>query len=498
VNRIPGVRPGIAVAWSALLAACAVGPDFQRPPPPSTGVYSETPLPEGTASAPVGGGQAQNFQAGREISRQWWTLFRNEPLNRLVDDALRDSPTVSAASAALRQAQEVLNAERGSLTLPAVNAQASVARDRGNGASLGLPSGGHAFDLYNASVGVSYTFDLFGGVRRQLEGAQAQVDYESYQLRAAQLALTTNLVTTAIREASLRAQTAAVRDIEKLQQTQLDVVERRFNLGAVSRSDVLSERTTLAQTRASLPPLERELAQTRHQLAVYAGRPPSELGPARFELDELELPVELPLTVPSELVRQRPDVLAAESLLHAAAAQVGVATANLYPQLTLGGSYGFQSLKASDLFRSDSIVWGLSAGIVEPLFRGGALQAQRRAAIAGFDVAAASYRQTVLVALQNVADTLRALELDALTLKAQSDALVQAQQALEMAERQFAIGAISYLSLLNAQQQYQQARIAVVQARAARYADTAALFQALGGGWWNQEPSPGAQAPARG
>jgi NodT family efflux transporter outer membrane factor (OMF) lipoprotein len=338
---------------------------------------------------------------------------------------------------------------------------------------------------------VSYPLDLFGSIRRQLEALQAQTDNAGLQLQATYLTLTANLATTAIREASLRAQIRATQDIEKLQQDQLQIVERRFNLGAVTKSDVLSQRTALAQTRATLPGLQRQLSQLRHQLALFAGRVPESDGLPSFELDGLELPLQLPVSVPSDLVRQRPDILSAEALLHAASAQVGVATANLYPQLTLTGTIGQEAVGFSQLFNSNSSAWSLGGGLLAPIFSGGQLQANRRAAIAAYDAAAANYRQTVLAAFANVADALRALQTDALALQAQIEAQHQARDAFEMASRQFNVGAASYLTLLNAQQQVQQTRIAVVQAQADRFADTVALFQALGGGWWNGPP-PGA------
>ncbi len=254
----------------------------------------------------------------------------------------------------------------------------------------------------------------------------------------------------------------------------------------------LSQRTALAQTRANLPPLQRQLSQLRHQLALYAGKTPESAGLPSFELDGLELPLQLPVSLPSDLVRQRPDILSSEALLHAASAQVGVATANLYPQITLTGNTGSESVGLSQLFKTNSSVWSLGGGLVAPIFNGGQLRSSRRAAIAAFDAAAANYRQTVLTAFANVADALRALQTDALALQAQVEAQHQAQAAFELASRQFNVGAVSYLTLLNSQQQLQQTRIAVVQAQADRFADTVALFQALGGGWWNTVP----QAPS--
>jgi NodT family efflux transporter outer membrane factor (OMF) lipoprotein len=362
-------------------------------------------------------------------------------------------------------------------------------RERFTGAALGQSGfGGSVFNLYNASVNVSYTLDIFGGERRQLEGLLAQVDYQWFQLEAAYLALTANIVTAAVREASLRFQIQATREIIAALETQLDVVERRFELGAVSRSDVLAQRTTLAQFRATLPPLEKQLAQVRNQLSVYVGRFPSEAQLPEFALDHLELPRELPVSLPSALVRQRPDIRASEALFHQASAQIGVATANLYPQITLTGAFGSETTRFHDLFGSGTAVWSLAASLLQPIFHGGELTAKRRAAIAAYDQAAALYRESVLEAFQNVADALRALEVDARTLQAQADAAAVAHEALDLTSRQFQLGAVSYLSLLNAQQQDIQARITLVQAQAARYSDTAALFQALGGGWWNRTP----------
>ncbi len=466
------------------LGACAVGPDFQRPDAAHGGTYVESPVPEKLGGGADGAVTAQNVRIGNDLAGDWWTLYRSDALNQFVTQALSGNATLAGASAALRQAQENLAASRGSL-FPSVNANALAERERASGAAIGLNTPGNAFSLYNAGVSVSYTLDLFGGVRRQIEAAQAQVDYEENEYRATQLALTANIVTSVIREAQLREQIQALREVEKLQRSGLVIVDRRFSLGAVTRTDVLNQRTALAQTIAAISPLEKQRAQVRHQLATYAGKAPSEVDLAAFDVAHLELPVDVPVSVPSDLVHQRPDILAAESLLHAASAQVGVATANLYPQITLGGSYGSEALSTSSLFKPASATWGLTGNIAQPIFRGGTLRAQRRAAIAAYDQSAAAYRQTVLTAFQNVADALRSLEIDAQALAAQSDAYVQAKAAADLAQRQFDTGAASYLSLLTAQQQFQQAAVNVVQARADRLADTAALFQALGGGWWN-------------
>ncbi len=477
-----------AVAVSAL-AACAVGPDFKPPAVPAVTdanhPYTPAPLPAQTASAPGTGGAAQRFVAGQDIPALWWEVFHSEALDQLIRSALAQSPTLASAQAALRQAQENYQADAGRKLYPAVNGQLGATRERATQLTTGVPGGG-VFDLYNASVNVSYTIDAFGATRRELEGMQAAVDYQRYQVEAAYLSLTANVVTTAIQEASLRAQLQATRDVADAEEKSLSLVETQARRGAVARSTVLAQRTTLAQTRATLPALEKALAQTRHQLAVYAGRLPGDGGLPEFGLDSLRLPEQLPVSLPSELVRQRPDIRASEALLHEASAQIGVATANLYPQITLSGALGSQSLQADKLFSSGTAFWSIGAALLQPIFNGGALQANKRAAVAAFDQARSQYRQTVLTAFLNVANTLRALDSDADALRDQGEAEALAREQLALVTRQYQLGAVSYLVLLDAQRTYQQTRVALVQAQAARYADTAALFQALGGGWWNR------------
>ncbi len=482
-----------------VLDGCAVGPDFQTPPAPTTNVYTAEEMPAETAASPVPAGAAQRFASDQDIPGDWWTLFHSETLDRLIRQALADSPTLAAAKARLREAEENRRAGLGAL-FPSIDANASTSRQKISGASIGQPDADiGTFNLFNASVNVSYALDLFGGTRRALEALQSQIDYQKFQLEGAYLTLTSNIVTTAVREASLRAQISATQNILTMQEKQLAVVESQFQLGGVSRSDVLAQKTQLAQTQATLPPLEKELAQTRHLLAVLTGRFPSDAaGFPEFSLAEIELPQELPVSLPSSLVRQRPDITASEALLHAACAQVGVATAYLYPQITLTGSYGFSAASAGDLFNSNSVIWNIAAGALQPIFHGGTLTAKRRAAIAAYDEAAAQYRLTVLQAFQNVADVLRALETDARTLKAQADAEAAARDTFDLTQKEFQLGAVSYLSLLNAERQYQQSQIGLIQAQAARFADTAALFQALGGGWWNRSTDSSTNPIAQG
>ncbi|MEX8191220.1 efflux transporter outer membrane subunit [Comamonas guangdongensis] len=477
------LRLGLAAA--VLLGGCAVGPDFTSPELPAAvtdNSYTPTPVVQETVSAPGTGGAAQRLLPGRDIPAQWWSLFHSDALDQLIRAALAQSPNLAAAQAALRQAQETLNAQTGALQYPNVGLQLGAQRERAN---TNTSAGVADFNLYNASVNVGYTLDLFGGNRRALEGLAAAVDYQRFQVEASYLALTSNLVTTAIREASLRAQLQATREVLALQEKQLSVVNLQFNAGAVARSAVLAQRTQVTQTRATVPPLEKALAQTRHQLSVYAGKPPSELGLPEFELDSLQLPQELPLSLPSSLVRQRPDIRANEALLHEASAQVGVATAAQYPQLNLSAGYGTSSSLASQLFTGAATIWSLAAGLTQPIFNGGALSAKKRAAVAAYDQAQAQYQATVLGAFQNVADALRAIESDAQALSTQAQTEALAREALALTNEQYKLGAASYLQLLDAQRTYQQTRIGLVQAQAARYADTAALFQALGGGWWN-------------
>jgi NodT family efflux transporter outer membrane factor (OMF) lipoprotein len=478
----------IAGLVSLALAACAVGPNFQRPETPKTNTYTEKALPEKTAAAPVAGGDAQHFVLGQDIPSQWWAVFHSDALDQLIRQALTDSPTLAAAQAALREAHENVRAQVGAAFFPAIDANASAERHKFSGAAFGqLSTKPIFFNLYNASVSVSYALDIFGGARRELEALQSQVDYQRFQLEGAYLTLTSNVVTTAVKEASLREQIRAILNILSAQEKQLDVVERQFELGGVGLSDVLAQRAQLAQTRSTIPPLEKELEQTRDQLSVLIGKLPSGGGTLpRLELSGLQLPQDLPVSLPSALVSQRPDVRASEALLHAASAQVGVSTANLLPKIALTGSYGFESINLSNLFTNSTNIWHIGAGLLQPVFHGKELIAKRSAAVAVFDQAEAHYRETVLQAFQNVADVLHALDADARTLKAQAEAEAAARATLDLTQKQFELGAVSYLSLLNAERQYQQAKISLVQAQAARFADTAALFQAMGGGWWNR------------
>lgn len=491
-RRTPAVFPAcprfaIAALAAALVSACAaVGPDFRAPPAqsvPESHPYTSAPMPAQTVGTPGVGGAAQRFVPGGDIPGQWWTLFRSEPLDALIRTALANSPTLAAAEAALRQAQESYNAQYGARVFPDVSGQLNASRER----SVRFGANPNVFTLYNANVAVSYTVDAFGGVRRELEGLGAAIDYRRFQIEAAHLALTANLATAAIQEASLRAQLRATREVVAAQEKSLELTRKQAELGAIARSPVLTLGAQVAQTRTQIPALEKALAQTRNQLAAYAGRSPSQIALPEFELESLHLPEDLPVTLPSEFVRQRPDIRASEALLHQASAQVGVATANLYPQITLSAGAGPAATKLGDLFSGGAFLWSVGAGLLQPIFNGGALQARQRGAVAAYKQAAAQYQSTVVGAFENVANVLAALENDAESLRAQAEAESLSRQSLDLVTRQFQIGATSYLALLDAQRTHQQTRIALAQAQAARYADTAALFQALGGGWWNRQ-----------
>ena len=470
------------------LAGCAVGPDFHSPAPPSTANYTRGQQPDATTDAPGPGGAVQTFVSDRDIPADWYGLFQSEQLDELVRRALHDSPTVEAAKAALLSAEDTYIAERGALFLPQADGQLGVTRQRSTGAAFGQPDApATLFTLYNATVNVSYRLDIFGASRRQLEELRAQADFQRWELEAANLTLTGNVVTTAFDVASLSDQLAAVRDVVSAETEQYKVVQRQFEVGAASKADVLSQLAQLAQARAVVPGLEKALAQAQHRLAVLAGRTPDDASIPDFELDHFTLPTELPVTVPAKLVRQRPDVQAAEAQLHQTSAALGLATANLFPQLNLTGSISSQSLTTGGLFGPGTGGWSAGAALLQPLFHGGELRYKRRAAVADLEHADATYRQTVLAAMQEVADTLRALETDARALQAQVEAEKAASDAFDISKKQFRVGGVSYVTVLNTQRLFLEARQSRVQAQAARYSDSAALFQALGGGWWNRK-----------
>ena len=471
------------------LAGCTLGPDFVRPEVAADAGYSTHNLTT-TARADIdAGGAAQRLIAGMDIPGQWWTLFRSPELNALVEEALRANPDISAAQAALRQANEQVYVDQASL-FPVLNGNLSKTRQKVSGTTSGTASS-PILTLSSASLSVSYAPDVFGGTRRQIESSTAQAEYQRFQLEATYLTLSTNVVNTAVSLASLRDQIAATGQIIQLQSDQLDLLQAQRRLGAIADTDVLTQQTALAQTRATLAPLQKQLAQTRNQLMAYLGRFPTQDKGERFNLASLHLPQELPVSLPSAIVEQRPDVRSAQAQLHEASANIGVAVANQLPQFSITGSLGSTVASGSTLFSAGSGVWSLAGAIAQPLFDAGALEHRKRAAVAAYDQSAAQYRGTVLAAFQDVANALRALEADAEALKQQVAAEQSAQASLALVQAQYRLGAVAYINLLTAQQTYQNTVLSRVQAQAVRYSDTAALFQALGGGWWNRsDPDP--------
>ena len=475
------VRILTALILVGLLAGCAVGPDFKRPGPPEVSSYTVAPLPAQTASATTTLGDAQRLSAGTTVSAQWWHGLGSSRLDALIEQAFQASPTLASAKATLRQAQETYSARAGSTLYPQVDAGIGAQRQRLNPSSLGQAGDARDFSMYNASVGVSYQLDLAGGNRRALEALAARTEYRRYEVEGARLTLAANIVTTVITQARLAGQIQSTQTILHAQDEQLHLTRERVHLGQAAPDDVLALQTQVEQTRAGLPLLCKQLQQSEHLLAVLVGRAPGAGGLPTFTLQELTLPSDLPLVLPSELVRRRPDIQAAEALLHAANADYGVAIATLYPQLNISASLGSQALSTGALFGGGSAVWSLIGQLTQPLFNPG-LPAEKRASLAAFDVAAANYQSVVLESLRNVADVLRALDNDAQILAALATADTAAQGSLESMQRQYALGAASYLQLLTAQQQAQQNQINLIAAQAQRLADSAALYQAMGGG----------------
>ena len=470
------VAPALAVAL--MTTACAVGPDFHRPAPPQAASFTPSPAP--APATP----DAQRIQVGAPIPPRWWTLFGSPALDSLVKESVAHNPDTAAAEAALRQARELLYAQRAAY-LPSASGSFQASRQRSS-QTLAPPLASNAteFSLYTAQVEVSYTLDVFGGVRRQVEAARARAESQAFETRAAYLTLTANVVETAMQEASLREQIAATRQVIEVETKLLQVMRKQHDVGQISGADVAAQETALALAQQTLPPLEKQLTQERDLLAILTGRRPDQGPYGTIELSQLTVPRAIPVGLPSAIVEQRPDVRAAEANLHAASAMVGVATAARLPNFTLTASGGGASEKLSQLTASPNLFWNLAGGVVQPLFDAGALKHQQRAAVAAYDQAREQYRSTVLHAFQNAADSIQALQLDDEALAAAEAADKAATRSLQIAGKQVQLGETSAVTLLNAEQAYHQAEVALVQARTARFADTAALFQSLGVGEW--------------
>ncbi len=489
--RLVGLAPGLTAILAMLIAAgCAVGPNFKHPAAPNVPGYVPS-LPTTTNSSPnVNGGEAQTFAQGRDIPGDWWTLFHSKALNDLIERSLKNNPDLKSAQAALLVARESTLAQRGAY-YPSVSGGFSATRAKTSEEISPVPSfTTFQYSLFTPEVSVSFVPDVFGLNRRTMESLKAQQEQARYVVAATNITLSSNVAAAAIQEASLRGQIEATNELIKINTNMLDVLRKQFEKGYVGRLDVAAQEAQLAQIVATLPPLLKQLAQQRDLLAVLSGGFPNEDLVEKFELSSLQLPQELPLALPSKLVEQRPDVLQAEENLHSASALIGVARANRLPSFNLTGDVGSMALAFGNIFSAGNGFRDATAGVTQPIFEGGTLMHKERAARAAYVQADQQYRSTVLTAFQNVADTLHALEQDADGLKAAVAARDAAKLTLDLTTRQMQAGYVSYLALLSAEQSYQQAVINLVQAQANRYADTAALFQALGGGWWNRPDVP--------
>ena len=472
-----------ALATLLALTGCAVGPDFREPAAPVTAGMIAEKLPEKVGDADQG---SQRLAIDSAIPAQWWTLFHSKALNDLVEAALRNNPTIDSANAAVKQADELAAAQRGSY-YPSVGASFSPTRQKvAHPLASPAASGAEYYTLHTAQLNIGFVPDVFGGNRRTVESLDAQTEMQRYQLEAAKLTLASSVVVAAIQEASLRAQIEATHNLIQAQQKILDSFKRQLALGQVAQTDVMNQETQLAQTEATLPPLDKQLQQTRDLLIALAGKLPADDLEQHFTLDDLHLPDTLPVSLPSKLVEQRPDVRAASAQLHSASAQVGIAIANRLPSFQINGSIGNSSLELGDLFKPGGGFWSIAGNITQPIFDGGTLRHRQRAAEAAYDQAAAQYRSTVITAFQNVADSLHAITSDADAVRAYQKAEQTAKRSLDITQQQLALGNVGSLAVVNAEQAWLQTRLALVGAQANRLSDSAALIQALGGGWWSE------------
>ncbi|MDA8163550.1 MAG: efflux transporter outer membrane subunit [Desulfobacteraceae bacterium] len=485
-------RSVLSAGLAALLAGCAAGPDFVPPAPPPVKTYGA-----GQTSAVLSPGAseaAQRLVSGQAVSARWWELYHSSRLNEVLDLAIAGSPTLTAAEATLAQARQAVIQARGGF-FPQLDFTSSAQRQgtpssRFGGSSSFAVGESTTFNLYSLGPTVSFSPDVFGGTRRQVEQQKSLAENKGYQLAAAFLTLTGNSVTQAINIASARLQIGAAQDIVTDDERNLRLVRLKFEGGKATRLDVLTAESQLANDRALLPPLQQQLSIARHALTILVGRFPGQWTAPDFDLAELALPAELPLSVPSDLVHQRPDILAAEAQLHAASAAIGIAASQLYPKITLSGSLGYESLATSTLFQASSQFWSLVVNLTAPVFHGGTLEAQKQAAVEAFRASAATYQQTVLSAFGQIADVLRALAHDADLVSAQKNALDTSATTLGLQRLSYQAGKSDLLQLLDAERAYQQARLGYARAQSQRYQDTAQLFVAMGGGWWNAQTIP--------
>ena len=448
--------------------------------------YTATALASKTHESPVFAGQAQSFDWGRAIPEGWWEMFGSPQLNNLVRLTLENNPTLAVANSALGQARANYLATYGALALPNVNTQVSTARERASQATTNVP-GGSLFNLYNASINVSYTVDLFGANQSAIEGQKAFIDLQAYQLRAAQLSVMGNVLTAAIKESALKSQIDETQEILRLQEKQLEIMRRQQSLGAIGVAPILVQEGLIAQTRASLPALQKSWELVKSQIAVLSGALPNEKEYESIRISDLHLPTQLPTSLPSQLIGHRPDILASQASLNQAVAALGLAKANLYPQINLTGNIGSTATLSNNLFSTPWSFWTLGAGLSAPIFNGGALNAKVSAAKAGYEGAYYQYKSTVLNAFENVSDALNAVHFDSQSLQLISQSEQIAKKSLTLSQNQYQLGAINIMTLLDAQRTYAQARLNLISAQANRFADTVALIQAMGGAAWDPQ-----------
>lgn len=486
-----------SLGFALALAGCAVGPNYKPPAAPTQTAYESRPLPKQTTSSTGAGGAAQHFNRDGTIRADWYRLFGSSTLDQLIGEALANNPSLQAAQARLAAAREAVTATAGN-GLPQVGLSASVNRSRASGVSFGInnPEFVNTFNLYQGQLSASYDLDPFGKLARQVESRKAQAEVQRAHLLGARMTLIDNVVASALAEAGARATLTATQAIASAQQKSLRLIQQRARYGAARREDVLRAQAELSDTQASLPALRQQIEVARHRLALLTGQTPVDYHAPQLSLGNFTLPTQLPVSLPSKLVRQRPDLLAAADLMHVEMARIGVASARLLPDLRISASYGRIGLHPGDLLDPPAAIWDFGAGILAPLFDGGTLRAQKRAAQDQYHAAAADYRSAVLQAFDEVADALRALQNDAQALAARQRSLQAATQALRQVQARYRAGDADFLDLYQAQQQQQRSTIADVRARLKRYQDTATLFRALGGGWWNTAAHPGVTSTA--
>lgn len=478
------------MAAAILLNGCAAGPEFKKPATPAGAGYTAVPLSATSSTTDLADGKAQHFVDGQDIPGEWWALFHSQALNDLIERSLQANPDIKAAQAALLVARENTLAQRG-FYYPSVSAGLAAGRSKSSSSLSAVTSSSALnYSLYTPQVTVSFVPDVFGLNRRTVESLKAQQEQMRFALAAIHITLSSNVAAAAIQEASLRGQIQVTNDLIKINKDMLEILRKQFAKGYVSRLDVAAEEAQLAQVVATLPPLLKQLAQQRDLLAALSGGFPNQDLAEKFELRNLQLPQQLPVSLPSQLVEQRPDVRQAEENLHSTSALVGVAVANRLPNFTITADAGAVATIFSKLFTDSTGFGDLGAGVTQPVFDGGTLLHRERAAKDAYSEAEEQYRSTVLTAFQNVADTLNAIQQDADALETAAAAKDAASVTLDLTKKQYQTGYVNYLGLLNAEQTYQQALINLVQAQANRYTDTAALFQALGGGWWNRSDIP--------